>query len=73
MPQKLKCKIILESQDSVFDAVEVGRPSSSHGGITREKCSKFSPRGICIDNPIGQKVGIGNVNVDTHVLNAVEF
>ena len=75
MPLKLRSKIILESYDSVSDAIK-----AAHEGLVRamveqleKNAANFLQEEYASNSPIEQEEGIGNVDVDTHVLNVVEF
>ena len=76
MPLKLRNKIILESQDLVFDIAE-----AAHEGFVQAMVEQFERNTIiflqgefALDNLFGQEAGIGSINDDDiHVPNPVEF
>ena len=75
MPPKLRCKIILESQDLGSDAAKAAQEGLVLAMVEQleRNVANFLQEEYASDSPIGQEAGIGNVDVDTHVFNVVEF
>ena len=74
MPQKLRNKIILESQDSGSDAAEVAQEGLVQTMVEQleRNAANFLQEGYASDNPIGQEADIGNVDVPIHFPNVIE-
>ena len=73
MPPELRCKIILESQDSGSDTAEVAQEGLVLPMVEQldRNATNFLQDEYASDNSIRQEAGIGNV--DSHVPNAVKF
>ena len=67
MPPKLRSKIILESQDSVYDAVKASLEGLIPNMVKQfeRNATKFLQEEYASDNLIGPEAGIGNVDMDT--------
>ena len=76
MPQKLRIKTILESQDLVYDVIE-----ASHEGFVlatveqfKRNTTNFIQEEFASENLFEHEVGIGNINNDDiYVPNVVDF
>ena len=74
MPPKLRSKIIFESQDSGFDAIE-----AAHEGLVpaiveqlEKNLASFLQEEHASDSPNRQEAVIGNVDVPIHFPNAID-
>ena len=76
MPQKLRIKTILESQDLVYDVIEASQEGFVLATVEQFKrnTTNFLQEEFASENLFEQEVGIGNINNDDiYVPNVVDF